>query len=211
MGTTNNIGVTRATLGRLPKYLEYLKSLSTEEYPNISATVIAKGLGLGDVQVRKDLGSVSGTGKPKTGYVTEDLIRQIESYLSPREYTGAVIVGAGKLGRALLDFDGFGNYGLDIVAAFDCDDSKAGRCNSGKSIYTMDRLEKFCADNKIRIGIITVPGDYAQEACDELLDCGIRAIWNFAPRTLKVPEGVIVQQENLALSLAYLKEQCRLA
>ena len=109
--------VSRATLGRIPAYLKYLKALPTH-IKNISATAISKELGLGEVQVRKDLGAICGSGKPKIGYLTEELIQSLESFLCPRN-GGTVIIGAGKLGRALLDYSVFSDYGLDVMAAFD--------------------------------------------------------------------------------------------
>lgn len=201
--------VSRATLGRLPMYLEYLKSLSTDRYPNVSATIIARALGLGEVQVRKDLSSVSGEGKPKTGYVTEELTAKIESYLGQGEHTKAVIIGAGKLGRALFDYEGFSKYGMDIVAAFDSDPEKLGTGHRGCPILPLSELQSFCDEHNVRIGVITVPGEYAQDVCDRLVGCGIDAIWSFAPFNLTVPDGVLLRQENLALSLAYLNEQIR--
>lgn len=205
----NNTTVTKATLGRLPMYLQYLKGLNLEDYPTISATIIAKDMGLGEVQVRKDLGSVSGKGRPKVGYITFDLMAQIESYLSPAEFTNAVIVGAGKLGRALLGFNGFADFGLSIIAAFDSDEAKIGTTRSGKQIYSLDSLKRFCEKNKVRIGILTVPHEYAQQTCDELVASGVKGIWNFTMQNLTVPEGIVVRQENLALSLAYLNEQIK--
>lgn len=199
--------VSRATLGRLPLYLQYLKSLPDDGNKNISATTISKGLGLGEVQVRKDLGSVIGTGKPKIGYVITELIDKLEKFLGCNNRKSAVIVGAGKLGRALLDYDGFRCYGLEITAAFDNDKIKLGKTLSGKPIYPVERLEKFCKENNIRIGIISVPQASAQEVCELMVKCGITAIWNFSPVNLDVPPGVILQQENLALSLAHLKMQ----
>jgi len=112
-----NREISRATLGRIPIYLQYLKTLPPQ-IRNISATSIAKELGLGEVQVRKDLGSISGAGKPKVGYDAAQLLESLRGYLSC-ENGGAVIIGAGKLGRALLDYGGFAGYGLKILAAFD--------------------------------------------------------------------------------------------
>lgn len=103
----NGHSVPKATFGRLPLYLQYLKSLPKVEGATISATAIAKGLSLGDVQVRKDLAVVSGAGKPKIGYMQETLIADLERHLGYERLTSAVLVGAGKLGRALLDYEGF--------------------------------------------------------------------------------------------------------
>lgn len=199
--------ISKATLGRLPLYLEHLKALPDSESKNISATTIAKGLGLGEVQVRKDLGSVVGTGKPKVGYVITDLIKKLEKVLGFNNKKSAVIVGAGKLGRALLDYEGFGAYGLEIVAAFDNAMERCGTSMSNKSIYPVEQFASFCMDNNVKIGIIAVPQSAAQKVCDMMVKSNITAIWNFSPVGLEVPDNVILQQENLALSLAHLKMQ----
>ena len=198
------IKVSKATLGRLPKYLDFLKSLDDLTYENVSATFISKSLNLGEVQVRKDFASVSSSGKPKTGYLKEKLINDIESILRLDKHETAVIVGAGKLGQALLGYDGFSEYGLSILAAFDNDESKCITSFSGKQILHISKLKEFCIENNVRIGIITVPGMYAQDVCNNLVESGIKAIWSFAPKDLEVPKNVTVLKENLALSLAHL-------
>ncbi len=203
MKETEQKTVSRATLGRIPVYLQYLRSCAAEN-PTVSAASIARALGLGDVQVRKDLASVSGAGKPKIGYETAELIKRLESFLCLSRPNRAVIAGAGKLGRALLDYDGFNDYGLEIAAAFDIDPEKFGATGSGKRVYPMDRLCEFCRQQQIRIGIITVPQQAAQQVCDAMLEGGVTAIWDFAPGMVTVPEGVSLQRENLALSLAHL-------
>ena len=200
----NGYSIPKATLGRLPQYLEYLKSLP-EIRRTISATAIAKALSLGDVQVRKDLAVVSGAGKPKIGYETDKLIADIESHLGCERLTNAVLVGAGKLGRALLDYDGFKDFGVKIVAGFDCNETVLTK--GTKDILPIRDIEVYCREHDVKLGIITVGGGSAQDVCDKLVGSGIKAIWNFAPVTLKVPNGVLLKQENLALSLAYLKGQ----
>ena len=200
----NGYSIPKATLGRLPQYLEYLRSLP-EIRRTISATAIAKALSLGDVQVRKDLASVCGAGKPKIGYETDKLITDIESHLGSERLTNAVLVGAGKLGRALLDYDGFENFGVKIVAGFDCNETVLTK--GTKDILPIRDIEVYCREHDVKLGIITVGQGSAQDVCDKLVESGIKAIWNFAPVTLKVPNGVLLKQENLALSLAYLKGQ----
>ncbi len=196
--------VSRATLGRVPVYLKYLKSLPENE-KFISATKIATNLKLGDVLVRKELQMISGDGKPKVGYEKNDLMEKLGKYLENIDKRNhAVIVGAGKLGCALLGYPGFRDFGVDIVAAFDNDKTKIGTIVGEKQIYPINDFKKFCLENNVNIGIITVPGASAQCVCDEMVECGIKAIWNFGPACLDVPENIIVQQENLALSLAYL-------
>ncbi len=195
--------VAKATLGRLPEYLRYLRSTSPES-KTVSATAISKALGYGEVQVRKDLNAVCGAGKPKIGYVTEELIRAIEEHLTGGDCSRVVIVGAGKLGGALLDYDGFRAFGLEVAAAFDCVTDKCGISPKGKRILPIDRLEEYCRTESIRIGVITVPQASAQDVCDRMVRVGIRAIWNFSSVHLKVPENVLLQNENLALSLAHM-------
>lgn len=203
----NGYTIPKATLGRLPQYLQYLKSLPQGDGGTISATAIARGLSLGEVQVRKDLAVVSGAGKPKIGYVTSELIENLESRLGCNSLTSAVLVGAGKLGKALLDYGGFEEYGVRIAAAFDCNESVFMPNRTAKKILPMHELDAFCVQNGIKLGIITVGRGSAQEVCDKLVASGIAAIWNFAPCGLKVPDGVLLKQENLALSLAYLNNQ----
>ena len=195
--------ISKAVLKRLPGYLAYLKSIQDSPTPYISATALANALGMGEVQVRKDLAMVSDGGRPKIGYVREDLIEDIEQFLGYDNTTDAVLIGAGKLGLALMGYKGFEEYGLNILAAFDRNPKQLTTVE-GKPVYKMDKLEKFCKDNKVLMGIITVPGEAAQEVCDALIACGIKAIWNFAPAHLEVPEKILVQTENMATSLAVL-------
>lgn len=203
----NGYSIPKATLGRLPGYLQYLRSLPETRGSTTSATAIARELSLGDVQVRKDLALISGTGKPKIGYITSDLIEDLEDALGCNKLTPAILVGAGKLGRALLEYNGFEEYGVQIAAAFDCTEQVLRFNKTSKDILPINRLKEFCTENSIKIGIITVGCGSAQAVCDEMLDSGITAIWNFAPCRLNVPSDILVKQENLALSLAYLNSQ----
>ncbi len=193
-----------AAVGRLPIYLRFLKGAAEAGEKNISATALAKALGYGEVQVRKDLGAVSGAGKPRTGYEISELIGHLERFMGFDSVSRAVIVGAGKLGRALYDYEGFYDYSAEIVAAFDSDNAKTGVTESGKKVLPMSEFSDFVKRENVKIGIITVPAAAAQKVCDEMTGAGIRAIWNFAPERLKVPDDTLVQNENLALRLAVL-------
>lgn len=197
--------VSRAALGRIPVYLKFLESLP-QDVETVSATTMAKALGFGEVQVRKDLGAICGSGKPRIGYTVSNLKESLESLIDSRNGK-TVIVGAGKLGRALLDYGGFSDYGLDILAAFDTDVSQNNA--SGKPILPIDGLHDFCKENNVSIGVIAVPAKAAQEVCDKLCQSGIKAIMSFAPCKLTAPEGVAIQYENMALSLAHLKTQIK--
>ncbi len=201
--------ISKQTLQRLPMYLTFLKQRLTNSLDTVSATVIAQALGLNHVQVRKDLAAVSTGGKPKTGYITHDLISQIENFLGYNDCEKAVIVGAGRLGKALISYEGFRNYGLDIIAAFDKEVDIINKEISGKPIFSMELLKKTCIDHGVKIGIITVPVNNAQAVCDLLTNSGIKAVWNFAPVHLQVPEGVLVQNENMAASLAVLSKHLK--
>ena len=198
--------VSKATLGRLPSYLEYLRNLPPDTVPYISATAIAKHLGLGEVQVRKDLAAVSGAGKPKLGYVTAELVEKLENCLGCNRLTSAVLVGAGRLGRALLQYDEFEKYGVKISAAFDSNE-RVISLGSKTEILPMNQFEYFYKTKNIKLGIITVGEGSAQAVCDQMVKSGITAIWNFAPCKLNVPAGILLQNENLALSLAHLNNQ----
>ena len=197
--------VSKATLGRLPCYLQYLRQIAKKDDEFVSATMIAKDLSFGEVQVRKDLNSVSGAGRPKIGYEVKSLIKSIEDVLGYNDIAKAIIVGAGKLGQALLNFDGFSEYGVRILAAFDLVPKEKDKFH--REIYSMTQFEDFCKNNNIKIGVIAVCDSAAQEVCDRMIKNNIKAIWNFTPVRLKVPEDVIVKQENLALSIAHLNNQ----
>lgn len=192
--------LSKAVLKRLPSYLSYLKSLPEDSSPYISATSIANALNMGEVQVRKDLAVVSKAGKPKVGYPRTDLVENISRYLCYDNTTDAILVGAGKLGQALLGYSGFDAYGLNILAAFDAKPAKS----QDKPILSMEEMERYCRENNVHMGIITVPAEFAQEVCDRMIQCGIKAIWNFAPVHLDVPANTLVQNENMATSLAVL-------
>lgn len=200
--------VSAQTLRRLPAYLNYLKKVYTEGRKNISAKAIAEALGLGEIQVRKDIASASSGGRPKVGYSVKELILELEEYLGYNDANDAVLVGAGKLGSALMSYQGFKEYGLNIVAGFDLnvpDNYYVGE----KPVFSMGRLPLVCKRLNIKLGIITVPSQAAQEVCDTMVACGIQAIWSFAPTHLVVPEGILVRNENMAFSLAMLSKHLK--
>ncbi len=199
------IKISKTLLRRLPLYLNYLKSLPGEDC-NISATTIAGALGLGHVQVRKDLAKISGEGRRRTGRSRDQLIRDIEKYLDNTCHIPSVIVSTGVWSEALLAYGGFETSGLNVLACFDLNPT-SNQAENGKPIHPMGHLELFCKHNDVRVGIIAVPAEVAQRVCDGLVACGVQAIWNFTPAQLKVPAGVILQNENLALSGSSLRMQ----
>ena len=199
--------VSKATIQRLPMYLNCLKAKQQENIKNISARVIADELRFNEVQVRKDFASVSNFGgRPKTGYETDVLIADIEDFLGYNNPKNAVLVGVGQLGSALLSYRGFEEYGLNIVAGFDINPKVVSLDINGKHIIHLDDIEKVCSKLGVKIGIITVPMQNAQMVCNRLVQSGILAIWNFAPAHLKVPKNILVHNENMAVSLAFLSK-----
>ncbi|WP_099205924.1 redox-sensing transcriptional repressor Rex [Scatolibacter rhodanostii] len=196
--------ISKQTLKRLPVYLNYLKSLTQEKTATTSATQIAQALGFHDVQVRKDLAAVSSGGKPRVGYVIRDLVYELEDYLGYNNTDCAVLVGTGKLGKVLMEYQGFSQYNIEIVAGFDVDCRVVGTSVGGKKILSAEKLKSLCNRLNIKLGIIAVPEEEAQQVCEQMIESGIIAIWNFAQLNLCVPDGVLVQNENIGSSLAVL-------
>lgn len=192
------------SLQRLPVYLNYLKSLSGEENKFISSGAIAAALGMGEVLVRKDLAYTSSAGRPKVGYVRAELIAALEEYLGCNVKKNAVLVGVGGLGRALMSYGGFVNYGIEIVEAYDSDPAKEGMVIAGKKVCSADEFERGMAVYSPRLAIIAVPASAAQSVCDMLIAAGIKGILNFAPVQLKAPESVAVRNIDVAANLAII-------
>jgi len=196
-----------ASLLRLPKYLAYLKIRQRQGVTSISSTKIAEDLRQSPVQVRKDLALASSAGRPKTGYPMDTLIADLERFLGYHNTNDAFLIGAGHLGRALLSYQAFGEYGVSILAAFDTDKSLHGTEVDGKPVLPVTKLPDLARRMRVQIGILAVPETEAQSMCDLMTSCGIRAIWNFTVQHLEIPEGVIVRDENLAASFAILSKQ----
>lgn len=203
-----NVHISEASLRRLPNYLRTLKDKKENGITDVSSTLLANDLELNPIQVRKDLALISkSNGKPGVGFNIDELICDLEDFLNINNSTDAVIVGAGKLGSALMNYNGFGKS-INVLMAFDNDKTK---CDN-KKIFYIDKMENLINRMNIHIGIIAVPKESAQEVCDELVHSGIKAIWNFAPTKLKVDKNVIVKNEDLSASLIVLlnllKEKC---
>lgn len=200
--------ISPSTLKRLPIYLHYLKGVASKQV-NVSATQIAGALDFGEVQVRKDLASISCGGKPKIGYAVKVLVREIEEYLGISERNDAVLVGVGRLGQALLEYTGFSEFGLTITAGFDVREEIIGSQIGGKPIFDASNMENYVKENGTTMGILTVPAKGAQATANALVKAGIKAIWNFSPTHIVVPDSVAVKNENLAASLAVLSKQIK--
>lgn len=194
--------VSKVTVLRLPSYLRYLQMAKSKNVEYVSSSEMAADMSLSAVAVRKDLAIISSVpGKPRIGFAVKRLISDIERFLGYHRVTRAVVVGAGRLGRALLAYEGYENYGISVVAAFDT--MQVGAM-MGKPIYPMERLPEIVKREDVKVGILTVPKQFAQEACDKMIDAGITSIQCFVPAHLNVPDGVHIQYEDMAASLANL-------
>ena len=197
--------ISKATIARMPLYLHFLQEEASKGAKYISSTVIAQNISVSSVLVRKDLALVSSeAGRPRMGFAINRLIVDIEKFLGYDNLSEAIIVGAGGLGRAMLGYEGFINNGLNIVAAFDINQAVIGKVIAGKNIMPLSKMQAFVMENNIRIGIITVPKEAAQDVLNQMVEAGIKAIWNFAPAPLRAPKDVVLKTEDLAASLAML-------
>lgn len=199
--------ISRNQLMRMPIYRSYLLGKLAKGVNEISAPTIARELKLNEEKVRKDISAISSqVGKPKQGRNIELLIKDIENYMGYNKRINAVLVGVGHLGSALLGYQGFAEYGIDICMAFDSNPNMDGQLVSGKRVYYTKNMSMLCRIMDIKIAVITVPAQHAQAVCDVLVEAGVKAIWNFAPIHLIVPSDVVVHNENMAASLAVLSK-----
>ena len=197
--------ISKATIERLPLYLHYLQEENSKGMQYISSSIIAQNIAVSSVLVRKDLALVSSeAGRPRLGFAISRLIVDIEKFLGYDKISDAVVVGAGGLGRAFLGYEGFKNNGLNVVAAFDVNKDLVGTYVADKPILAMEDLQSFVRENKIPLGIVTVPKAAAQTVVDALAKAGVRAIWYFAPAPVRVPKDIVLKTEDLAASLAVL-------
>ena len=200
--------ISKRQLERLPLYLKYLYSLDDTQIDNVSAPMIASALGLSTEQVRKDIQVISSvSGVPNRGREIKKLIADIERVLGFNNTNNAVIVGCGHLGLALLKYDGFNDYGIEIVGGFDNDPNVIGKEFGNKKIYDIHRMLGKIKELNALIGIVTVPNEVAQKITDNLISCGVEAIWNFSGVKLKVPSNIIVSDVNMAISLSELSHK----
>jgi redox-sensing transcriptional repressor len=199
--------IAEASLRRLPLYHRLLKERLQAGRELTSSTDLGAELGLDATQVRKDLEATSIVGRPKLGFVTRDLIAGIEAFIGWNNTKDSFLVGAGHLGAALLGYDKFRECGLTFVAAFDQDPKKIGHKLRGHEVLPLKKLPDLARRMHVHIGVITVPAPEAQSVANLMVEGGILAIWNFAPVRLRLPEGIIVHNEDLYCSLASLSQK----
>lgn len=210
--------VPEPVLLRIPMYIQALKrllsqadgepgSLSPRSPRMVSTTWFESELQLNASQVRKDLAYCGLTGRPRTGFVAEDLLLALERLVGWNKTRYAYLAGAGHLGAALLAHERIVSHGVKVLAAFDVDKRKIGRDFVGVPTYDIAELPTRTRESGVEIGIIAVPQEHAQEVADLMIDGGVRGIWNFAPNRLLVPEGILVQNEDIFSSVVMLSQR----
>lgn len=192
---------------RLSLYLRQLEAFLKVNRRTISSRQLGESLNLTDAQVRKDLGYFGQFGHPGIGYRVDELIAQIKRILGTDKTWNVLLVGFGNLGRALLAYKGFEKKGFKIVAVFDSDPSKVGKKHASFTIQPLADLQTIVEKKEIRLGIIAVPADYAQDVADTLVKAGIRGILNFAPVSICVPDSIGITGVDLAVQLEQLSFQ----
>lgn len=180
-------------IGRLPVYLRALTRLQQEGREVTSSHELGQRLGISSAQIRKDLSHFGGFGKQGTGYQIGYLIDQLKQVLKVDQEWDVALVGAGDLGRAVAHYRGFSERGFRIVAVFDNAPHKVGLDIGDYVVQPLDDVEKFIAERSIKMAMIAVPAEAAQQVADRLIAAGVRAILNYAPINLTVPEDVHVQ------------------
>jgi len=196
--------VPMVVIKRLPRYYRYLGELVEKKVERISSQKLARMMGISASQLRQDLNHFGEFGQQGYGYKVEDLYNEIGRIIGLEYQYNMILVGAGNLGQALANYPNFAKRGFCLKAIFDINPRLIGMKINDVEIKDIDELPAFVAGNDISIGIITVPKEAAQEVADMMVDAGIKAIWNFAPVDLRVPDHIILENEHLADRLMVL-------
>ncbi len=195
------------SLRRLPVYRRRLRVAVEKGIPYVSSRQLGVAAGVPAAQVRKDLSWVEQEGRPGRGYEARALADELDLTLGLQCEKRAVVVGAGNLGSALAAYPGFAPCGLRIVALFDKDPAVIGKDVASLTVQPVEKLAKVARRDQVDMGIITVPAEAAQNVADAMMEAGIHVLWNFAPTTLRVEEGVYVHNQDLVVELAVLSHQ----
>jgi redox-sensing transcriptional repressor len=196
--------IPKPTLERLFLYYRILISLAESGKEVVSSDDMGRRAGVDAAQVRKDLTFCAECGRPGIGYLVGDLAQELEKVLGVKVSTSAVLIGVGRLGSAIENYSGFSRFGLHIEYLFDADPEVIGTKVGRREVRPISEMKEILAGKAIRLGVVAVPAKAAQATADALVEAGVKAIWNFAPVTLRVPPGVIVRNEDLAVGLATL-------
>lgn len=196
--------VPEPALRRLPWYLAYVKLLNKQGIQHISSTQIAEKINVSAMQIAKDLSYVDISGKTRVGYETESLVKVLEDFLGFKRQHRAILFGVGSLGAALLSDSGLEQYGLNIIAGFDINPELFEKTINNIPVYDANNFIDLNSTLKADIGILAVPAEVAQAVSDFMIDGGVRAIWNFTPFRIRVPETVVLQNTSMYAHLAVM-------
>lgn len=196
--------VAESTIRRLSLYLRLLEEFEAQGIATVSSEALAGRGGTTSAQVRKDLSFFGSFGKRGLGYAVPELVTELRAILGLDRRYRVALIGAGKIGSALVQYRGFRQRGFDIVAIFDVDPAKIGREWNGLIVRDSATLEAALSDQKIDMAVLVTPSEAAQPLADRLVALGVKAILNFAPVQLSVPSDVVVKTVNLALELETL-------
>lgn len=196
--------IPRKTVYRLSIYLRCLAPLREKKIQTVSSEALAKVAAVKPTQLRKDLAYFGTFGTRGLGYDVAELYRRIADELGTSSLQPVILIGVGNLGLALLSYRGFEKEGFEIVAAFDVEPNRKRDKEIKQLVYGMDKLSEFVRSHQVKMAILAVPAEAAQEAANTLVECGIMGILNFSPIVLHVPEDVMVNNVNLAIELENL-------
>lgn len=193
----------RVVLERLMRYYRWLTESSFRKpLKTVTSAQIAEALDVDPTQVRKDFGAIGLLGMGRVGFEVCEVCRGIRHVLGFDRTYEAVLIGAGHLGSALMAYENFARYGLEIVAVFDNDPRKIGGKVAGRTVQSMRSLKPFIRKHEIRLAILTTPADVSQKLVDRVVSAGVKAIWNFTPTQVAVPPDVLVRNEHISLGLS---------
>src|ERR671928_894358 len=193
--------VAESTVRRLSLYLRFLEEFEGQGVDTVSSGALASRGGTTSAQVRKDLSFFGSFGKRGLGYSVPELAERLRQILGLERQWKVIIIGAGKIGAALAQYRGFRQRGFDITAVYDADPAKIGRKVDGFSIRPLDALHDDNRKHPVDIAVIAVPAEVAQDVVNHVVESGIRAIMNFAPVQLVVPDSVALKTVNMAMEL----------
>ncbi|MCF7809387.1 redox-sensing transcriptional repressor Rex [bacterium] len=196
--------ISDSTIHRLSRYYRTLKYMHDKGSQTISSNILAQQNDVTAAQVRKDLSCFGAFGRRGLGYDIVDLKRNIARIMGLDRTWKVALCGVGNIGRALIDYDQFRVQGFQITVAFDSDPGKIGKVIHGVVIRNEANLERDVRDEKVEIGVVSVPVSSAQSIVDRLVAGGVRGILNFAPINIKVPKNVFVRNENMAIEIEAL-------
>lgn len=193
----------RVVLERLFRYFRYLGELQAKSSrQTVTSAEMGEALDIDPTQVRKDFGAIGLVGISRIGYEICEVCRAIRVVFGFNRPYDAVLVGAGHLGSAILEYHGFARYGLQVVAAFEKDPEKVGGEIGGVLIQPVRSLKAYVKKHEIRMAILTTPVSASQKITDRLVDAGVKVVWNFSPTRLHAPADVLVRNEHISLGLA---------